>query len=56
MSSDSFEEYLHTRSALLTSDDLEPAQKQPLGQALMREEEDWLDWKAAQEMLDNWLS
>lgn len=56
MSFDSFEEYLHTRSALLTSGDLGPAQKQRLGQALMREEDDWLDWKAAQEMLDSWLS
>ena len=56
MSFDSFEEYLHSRSTLLTSGDLEPGQKQRLGQAIMREEDDWLDWKAAQEMLDNWLS
>ena len=56
MSFNSFEEYLHTRSALLTSGDIEPAQKQRLGQALMREEDDGLDWKAAQEMLDSWLS
>jgi hypothetical protein len=21
----------------------------------MREEDDWLDWKATQEMLENWL-
>jgi hypothetical protein len=56
MSFDGFEEYLHTRSALLTSEGLKSDQKQRLGQALMREEDDWLDWKAAQEMLDSWLS
>lgn len=55
MSFDRFDEYLHLRSSLLTSGQLGPEQKRTLGQALMREEDDWLDWKAAQEMLDNWL-
>jgi len=50
-----FSEYLHERSALLEAGSLEPSQRQTLGQAIMQEEDDWLDWKAAQEMLDNWL-
>lgn len=56
MSFDRFAEYMHARSELLASGDLNAVQKQSLGQALMREEDDWLDWKAAQEMLDSWLS
>jgi len=50
-----FSEYLHERSVLLEASSLEPSQRQTLGQAIMQEEDDWLDWKAAQEMLDNWL-
>lgn len=50
-----FSEYLHERSVLLEAGVLEPSQRQALGQAIMREEDDWLDWKAAQEMLDSWL-
>jgi hypothetical protein len=56
MSFDRFAEYVHARSDLLVSGELNAMQKQSLGQALMREENDWLDWKAAQEMLDSWLS
>ena len=26
-----------------------------LGQAIMQNEDDWLDWKAAQEMLESWI-
>ena len=26
-----------------------------LGKAVMGEEDDWLDWKAAQEILESWL-
>jgi hypothetical protein len=50
-----FVEYLHERSTLLETHQLEPSQHQALGQAVMREEDDWLDWKAAQEMLESWL-
>lgn len=50
-----FSEYLHERSALLEAGSLEPSQRQTLGQAIMEEEADWLDWKAAQELLENWL-
>jgi hypothetical protein len=50
-----FGEYLHARSELLESDRLAPAERRLLGQAIMREEDDWLTWKASQEMLENWL-
>ena len=56
MAFDRFDEYLHARSNLLTSGELSAEQKRKLGQALMREEDDWLDWKATQEILDGWLS
>ena len=50
-----FAEYLHERSLLLEEDDLSPEQRQTLGQAVMQEEDDWLDWKVAREMLESWL-
>jgi hypothetical protein len=50
-----FGEYLHERSVLLESGDLSMEQRQVLGQAIMQEEDDWLDWKAVQEMLESWL-
>lgn len=50
-----FIEYLHTRSELLQNGALSPEQRQKLGQAVMQEEDDWIDWKAATEMLENWL-
>lgn len=50
-----FSEYLHERSVLLGSGDLSTEQCRTLGQAIMQEEDDWLDWKVAQEMLESWL-
>jgi len=50
-----FEQYLHERSALLASGDLSTEQRQSLSRSVMREEDDWLEWKAAREMLENWL-
>ena len=50
-----FAEYLHERSVLLEEGELSPEQRQTLGRAIMQEEDDWLDWKVAQEMLENWL-
>jgi hypothetical protein len=50
-----FAAYLHERSLLLETSQLTSQQRQALGRAVMQEEDDWLDWKAAQEMLDNWL-
>jgi hypothetical protein len=39
----------------MTSGTLSQEQRQALGRSVMEEEDDWFDWKAAQEMLDNWL-
>lgn len=50
-----FSEYIHERSVLLEGDELSPEQRQALGRAIMQEEDDWLDWKVAQEMLESWL-
>ena len=50
-----FGEYLHERSMLLETGDLSSEQRQALGQAIMEEEDDWLDWKATREMLESWL-
>ncbi len=50
-----FGEYLHERSVLVESGSLSTEQCQTLGQTIMQEEDDWLDWKAAQEMLESWL-
>ncbi|MBM3144751.1 MAG: hypothetical protein FJ010_07225 [Chloroflexi bacterium] len=50
-----FEKFLHERSALLISSDLSTEQRQSLSRSVMEEEDDWLEWKAAREMLENWL-
>jgi len=50
-----FCEYLHERSKLLESADLSVEQRRALNQAIMEEEDDWLEWKAAQEMMENWM-
>jgi hypothetical protein len=50
-----FGEYLHERSILLETDRLSSEQRQTLGRAIMQEEDDWLDWKVAKEMLESWL-
>ena len=50
-----FGEYLHERSVLLEAGELSPEQRQALGRAIMLEEDDWLEWKASQEMLESWL-
>lgn len=55
MSFQQFERYLHERSALLQQNSLSEQQRQALGQAVMQEEDDWLEWKATREMLENWL-
>lgn len=55
MSFDQFGAYLHERSVLLESEQLSSQQRQSLGQAIMREEDDWFDWKVALEMLESWL-
>ncbi|HID85780.1 MAG TPA: hypothetical protein EYP55_00175 [Anaerolineae bacterium] len=50
-----FTQYVHERAAMLQSETLSPEQRQSLGRALMAEEDDWLDWKVAVEMLQSWL-
>ncbi len=50
-----FGEYLHERSGLLEKGTLSIEQRQTLNQAIMQEEDDCLEWKAAQEMLESWL-
>jgi hypothetical protein len=55
MSFEQFVRYVHERSALLEEGDLSPDQRKVLGRAVMQEEDDWLDWKAAREMLESWL-
>jgi hypothetical protein len=55
MSFEQFSVYLKERSALLADGQLDAPQKQKVAQALMNEEEDWLDWKVAREFLEAWL-
>ena len=50
-----FVEYLRERSRLLASGDRVGEEQTQLGQAIMQEEDDLLEWKAAEEMLANWL-
>jgi ABC-type polar amino acid transport system ATPase subunit len=50
-----FNQYLHERSALLENKSLAADQLQTLSAAVMQEEDDWLDWKASRELLENWL-
>jgi len=50
-----FNQYLHERTLLLENRTLPTVQLQTLNAAIMQEEDDCLDWKAALEMLENWL-
>ncbi len=50
MTYDQFNAYLKARSATLAA-----SPNPTLGKAIVAEEEDALDWKIAQEMLQNWL-
>ncbi len=51
-----FTQYTSERTALLRrSTDLLPEQRQSLARAVMQEEDDWLDWKATEELLQSWL-
>ena len=52
MSFEQFGAYLKERTHLLSSGPLEPDQRKRLSQAIMQEEEDWLDWKIAHDFLD----
>ncbi len=50
-----FAKYLHERSILLEKGELSSEQRLALSRAIMQEEDDWLDWKVTQEMLEGWL-
>ncbi|MDL1968303.1 MAG: hypothetical protein LWW97_07070 [Deltaproteobacteria bacterium] len=50
-----FSDYLHERSVLLERNKPSEEQRQTLGRAIMQEEDDWLDWKASQEMIESWI-
>lgn len=50
-----FTDYIKERAKNIQSPNLSPQQKKSLSQAIMIEEEDWMDWKVAYEMLDSWL-
>jgi len=50
-----FGEYLHERSVLLEAGSFSAEQRQALGWTIMEEEDDWLNWKVAKEMLESWL-
>jgi len=55
MSFQQFNKYLHERSILLKEKKLSAEQLQALNISIMQDEDDWLDWKVAREMLENWL-
>ena len=50
-----FNKYLHERSVLLEKKSLPAEQLQALSASIMLDEDDWLDWKAARELLESWL-
>src|SRR3972149_5479185 len=52
---DQFSAYLKERSALLSNGHLDPEQKKRVAQAVMEEEEDWLDWKIGRGFLYSWV-
>ena len=55
MSHERFNAYLKERSSLLITGQLGPEQRKKVAQAVMQEEEDWLDWKIAHDTLQDWL-
>ena len=55
MNFEQFVTYLRERSDLLATGGLSPEQLHALNQAVMQEEDDWLDWKVAREMLESWI-
>jgi hypothetical protein len=56
MSFEQFTRYTAERTAHLRNPgDMSPEKLQILSQDIMRDEDDWLDWKVAEEMLESWL-
>ncbi len=50
-----FTDYIKERAKNIQSSNLSPHQKKTTSQAIMIEEDDWMDWKVAYEMLNSWL-
>lgn len=56
MSFEQFTRYTAERTARLHNPgDTPPEKLRILSEDIMRDEEDWLDWKVAEEMLESWL-
>jgi hypothetical protein len=56
MSFEQFTRYTTERTAHLRKlGDMPPEKLQILSQDIMLDEDDWLDWKIAEEMLESWL-
>ncbi len=49
-----FDQYTAARTTTLREANLTAEQRKTLSQAIMQEEDDWLEWKAAVEMRDSW--
>lgn len=49
-----FDRYTAARTATLREADLTTEQRQTLSQAIMQEEDDWLEWKAMLDMRQSW--
>ena len=55
MTFEQFSAYLKERSALVAHGQLDAEQRHRVSQAVTIEEDDWLDWKIAQDFLEGWL-
>ena len=56
MDFEQFTRYTSERTALLRRTDRQSdEERQRLAQAIMQDEDDWLEWKATEDMLQSWL-
>ena len=55
MSFEHFGAYIKERSNMIVKGQIDADMKPKVAQAIMTEEEDWLDWKIAKETLEDWL-
>jgi len=56
ISFEQFTRYTAERTARLRNPgDMPPDKRRILSEDILRDEEDWLDWKASEEMLESWL-
>jgi len=54
MTWEQFDPYTAARTTTLREANLTPEQRKTLSQAIMQEEDDWLEWKAMVEMQQSW--